>query len=59
MCAGAAITASMGVVVAAAVSAAGPRLVKRTTSSLRLFQASHEGHRPCHFGASAPQAEHT
>jgi hypothetical protein len=49
----------MDVVVAATVSADGPRLVKRTTSSLRLFQASHEGHRPCHFGASAPQAEQT
>jgi hypothetical protein len=48
----------MGVVVAAAVGA-GPRLVSRTASSLRLFHASHEGHRPCHFGASAPQAEQT
>jgi hypothetical protein len=51
------MTASIGVVVAATVGGPGLRAVRRTTSSLRLFQAAHAGQRPCHFGASAPHSE--
>src|SRR6202049_5261775 len=54
--AGAAITASKGVLAAAATPAV-PRAVNRTAASVRLFQASHAGQRPCHFGASEPQEE--
>ncbi len=56
--AGTDMTSSIGML-AAAATWRGVLPVRRTAVSLRLFQAPQAAQRPCHFGASAPQAEQT